>query len=94
MFGAAADQVADLDRRRTGRSAAAVAGAVEPERLDGLHRGTRRARVFPLSSILASCMRAYVGPFAYLADVIPGVQRTPASQVREHTPRRWAVARA
>lgn len=58
----------------------------------GGDEGGRRAAL--LYSIFATCQSADVEPFAYLADVLSRVQRTPASQVRELTPRRWAAARA
>lgn len=57
----------------------------------GGDEGGRRAAL--LYSILATCKSADVEPFAYLADVLSRVQRTPASQVAELTPRRWAAAR-
>jgi transposase len=46
-----------------------------------------------LYSIFATCKSAGVEPFAYVADVLARVQRTPVSQVAELTPRRWAAAR-
>jgi transposase len=58
----------------------------------GGDEGGRRAAL--LYSIFATCASSGVEPFAYLADVISRVQRTPASQIRELTPRRWAAARA
>lgn len=45
-------------------------------------------------SILATCKSAAVEPYAYLADVLARVQRTPLSQVANVTPRRWAAARS
>ena len=61
-------------------------------RIPGGDEGGRRAALF--YSIFATCQSADVEPFAYLADVLSRVQRTPASQVRELTPRRWTAARA
>jgi len=58
----------------------------------GGDEGGHRAAL--LYSILATCKSADVEPFAYLADVLARIQRTPASQVCELTPRRWAAARA
>lgn len=58
----------------------------------GGDEGGRRAALF--YSITASCTAAGVEPFAYLSDVLARIQRTPASQVRDLTPRRWAAARA
>jgi transposase len=46
-----------------------------------------------LYSIFATCKSAGVEPFAYIADVLARVQRTPISQIAELTPRRWAAAR-
>lgn len=57
----------------------------------GGDEGGRRAALF--YSILATCKSAGVEPFEYLADVLARIQRTPASQVRELTPRRWLAAR-
>ena len=57
----------------------------------GGDEGGRRAALF--YSILASCTAAGVDPFAYLEDVLARIQRTPQSQVRELTPRRWLAAR-
>jgi transposase len=57
----------------------------------GGDEGGRRAALF--YSITESCKSAGVEPFAYLADVLARVQRTPVSQVPELTPRRWAAAR-
>jgi hypothetical protein len=56
----------------------------------GGDEGGRRAALF--YSILATCKSAGVEPYAYLADVLARVQRTPTSQVAELTPRRWAAA--
>jgi hypothetical protein len=57
----------------------------------GGDEGGRRAALF--YSILATCKSAGVEPFEYLADVLARIQRTPASQVCELTPRRWRAAR-
>jgi len=57
----------------------------------GGDEGGRRAAL--LYSVLATCKSAGVEPFAYLADILARVQRTPDSQVRDLTPRRWAAAR-
>jgi transposase len=58
----------------------------------GGDEGGRRAALF--YSLLATCKNAGVEPFAYLTDVLARIQRTPASQVCELTPRRWLAARS
>ncbi len=60
-------------------------------RFAGGDEGGRRAALF--YSIIASCTAAGVEPFAYIEGVLARIQRTPQSQVRELTPRRWLAAR-
>ena len=53
--------------------------------------GGERAEVF--FSLVQSCKRLGVEPFAYLKDVIERVSTHPASRVDELTPRGWRDAR-
>ena len=53
--------------------------------------GGERAEVF--FTLVQSCQRLGVDPFAYLSDVIERVSTHPASRVWELTPRGWKEAR-
>ncbi len=53
--------------------------------------GGQRATVF--FSLVGSCQRLGVDPFAYLSDVIERVSTHPQSRIEELTPRGWREAR-
>ena len=44
-------------------------------------------------SVVESCRRIGVSVKEYLADVLPGMERRPLSQVATLTPARWSAAR-
>jgi hypothetical protein len=58
----------------------------------GSAEGGRRAAV--LYSLVVSCKRLRVDPYAYLRDVISTVATYPNKRIAELTPRAWAAARA
>lgn len=60
--------------------------------LGSVEGGGERADVF--FSLVQTCQRLKIDPFAYLTDVIERVSTHPASRVWELTPRGWAEARA
>lgn len=43
-------------------------------------------------SLIASCQRHQVDPFAYLKDVLTRIAGTPVSQLRDLLPDRWGIA--
>ncbi len=47
-----------------------------------------------LASLVASCKRHGVDPFAYLKDVLTRIAATPVSQLDQFLPDRWKAARA
>jgi len=47
-----------------------------------------------LASLVASCKRHDVDPFAYLKDVLTRIAATPVSQLDQFLPDRWKAARA
>lgn len=57
----------------------------------GSESGGKRAAI--LYSLIESCKRLDVEPFAYLKDVIERVSSHPMSRIRELTPRGWKKAR-
>jgi transposase len=85
------DGALPLDNGAAERAIRAVALGRKNWLFAGGDEGGRRAALF--YSITETCKSAGVEPFAYLADVIARVQRTPVSRVAELTPRRWAAAR-
>ena len=56
----------------------------------GSEAGGKRAAI--LYSLVESCKRIGVEPFAYLKDVIDRIPTTPMSRIRELTPRGWKEA--
>lgn len=58
----------------------------------GSQEGGKAAAV--LYSLITSCKRLGVNPWAYLKDVIDRVSTHPAARVHELTPRGWRDARA
>ena len=58
----------------------------------GSAEGGRRAAV--LYSLIVSCKRLGIDPYAYLRDVIATVASYPNKRIAELTPRAWAAARA
>ena len=80
-----------IDNNRAENAIRAVALGRKNWLFAGGDEGGRRAALF--YSILATCKSAGVEPYAYLADVLARIQRTPTSLVAELTPRRWAAAR-
>ena len=58
----------------------------------GSAEGGRRAAV--LYSLIVSCKRLGIDPYAYLRDVIATVATYPNKRIGELTPRAWAAARA
>jgi len=56
----------------------------------GSDRGGRTAAI--LFSLIASCDRHHVDPFAYLRDVLTRIAAHPASRLAELLPDRWATA--
>ena len=58
----------------------------------GSAEGGRRAAV--LYSLVVSCKRLRIDPYAYLRDVIATVATYPNKRIAELTPRAWAAARA
>ena len=85
------DAALPIDNSAAERAIRAVALGRKNWLFAGGDEGGRRAALF--YSIFATCRSSGVEPFAYLADVLARIQRTPASQVRELTPRRWLAAR-
>lgn len=59
--------------------------------LGNAESGGERAEVF--FSLVQSCRRLGIDPFAYLRDVIERVSTHPASRVDELTPRGWKESR-
>jgi transposase len=59
---------------------------------EGSDAGGRRAAV--LYTLLASCRRHNVDPYAYLKDVIARLGGHPAKQLKELMPAYWAPATA
>ena len=53
--------------------------------------GGLRATV--LYSLVVSCKRLKIDPFAYLKDIIERIPTQPLSRMAELTPRRWKEAR-
>ena len=58
----------------------------------GSDEGGRRAAT--LYSLIVSCKRLGIDPYAYLCDVIATVATHPNNRIGELTPRAWAAARA
>jgi transposase len=46
-----------------------------------------------LTSLIATCKRHHIDPFAYLRDVFERIASHPNSQIEELFPDRWAVSR-
>ncbi len=64
-------------------------------RKNWLHVGSVKAgpKVAAILSVVESCRRIGVSVKGYLADVLPGLERRPLSQVAILTPARWSAAR-
>ncbi len=64
-------------------------------RKNWLHVGSVKAgpKVAAILSVVESCRRIGVSVKEYLADVLPGLERRPLSQVATLTPARWSAAR-
>lgn len=65
-------------------------------RKNWLHVGSEKAgpKVAAILSVVESCRRLNLPIREYLADVLPGLDRRPVSQVGLLTPARWAAARS
>jgi transposase len=65
-------------------------------RKNWLHIGSRQAgpKVAAILSVVESCRRLGVPVRAYLAAVLPGLEKRTLRQVAELTPARWAARRA
>jgi transposase len=85
------DGLLPIDNNAAEREMRAVALGRKNWLFAGGDEGGHRAALF--YSVLATCRSAGVEPFAYLADVLARVERTPVSQVADLSPRRWAAAR-
>ena len=57
----------------------------------GSDNGGRTAAI--MFSLIASCQRHKVDPFAYLKDVLTRIAATPVSQLRDLLPDRWTNSR-
>ena len=53
--------------------------------------GGRRAAI--LYSLIGSCKRIHVDPWAYLTDVLERISTYPAKRIAELTPRAWMATR-
>ena len=64
-------------------------------RKNWLHVGSVKAgsKVAAILSVVESCRRIGVSVKEYLADVLPGLERRPLSQVATLTPARWSAGR-
>lgn len=79
-----------IDNNATERSLRGVAVGRKNWLFTGSEAGGRRAAV--LYSIVESCRRLHLDPFAYIKDALPRIASFPARQVDQLTPAGWKVA--
>lgn len=60
--------------------------------LVGSDKGGRTAAI--LSSVIASCRRQEIDPFAYLRDVLTHFATCPINEIDQFLPARWEIARS
>jgi len=79
-----------IDNNATERSLRGVAVGRKNWLFTGSEPGGRRAAV--LYSIVESCRRLRLDPFAYIRDVLPRLASHPAREVEQLTPAGWKIA--
>jgi transposase len=79
-----------IDNNATERSLRGVAVGRKNWLFTGSEAGGRRAAV--LYSIVESCRRLHLDPFAYIRDVLPRLASYPAREVEQLTPAGWKTA--
>ncbi|HSW33692.1 MAG TPA: IS66 family transposase [Steroidobacteraceae bacterium] len=79
-----------IDNNATERSLRGVAVGRKNWLFTGSEAGGRRAAV--LYSIIESCRRLHVDPFAYIRDVLPRLASHLAREVEQLTPAGWKIA--
>jgi transposase len=80
-----------IDNNGAERSLRGVAVGRKNWMFFGSDNGGRTAAV--LNSLIASCKRLHIDPFAYLRDVFARIAAHPKSQLGDLLPDKWAVAR-
>jgi len=80
----------EIDNNATERSMRGIAVGRKNWLFAGSEAGGRRAAA--LYSIIESCRRLYLDPFAYIKDVLTRVATHPARDIGQLTPAGWKVA--
>jgi len=86
------DGALEIDNNGAERSLRGVAVGRKNWLFFGSDSGGRTAAV--LNSLIATCKRLRIDPFAYLRDVFARISAHPNSRLEELLPDRWAAARA
>jgi transposase len=84
------DGLLEIDNNATERSLRGVAVGRKNWLFAGSEAGGRRAAI--LYSIVESCRRLHLDPFAYVKDILPRLATHPMSGIQQLTPAGWKAA--